>query len=172
MSPELASTTLDLDERRRRLHALYDAHVGDVYSYVHRRCGNHSTAQDVTHDVFTTVARTIDDPGEVTVDWLIRRARFRMIDIIRRLENYNAKLTLIGGSSERDFQASVADQLRVEAALEQLTPLHRTVLVLHYVDDLSVAELAEHLERSTKGAEALITRARAALIAALEVVDG
>ena len=127
----------------------------------------------MTHDVFTTVARTIEDPNEVTVSWLIRRARFRMIDIIRRRENYEAKLTLIGGrSTNGDHQVTVAEQLRVEAALQQLSSLHRSVLLLHYVDELSVAELAEQLGRSVKGAEALVTRARSTLKAALEVIDG
>jgi RNA polymerase sigma-70 factor (ECF subfamily) len=170
---ELAISTLDVEERRRRLHVLYDAHVRDVYSYIHRRCGDRGIAQDVTQDVFVTIARTIADPSDVTVAWLLRRARFRMIDIIRRRENYETKLMLIGDErTSRDEAVTVGERLRVEAALAQLSALHRTVLILRYVDDVTIEELTEQLGRSTKGVEALVTRARAALKTALEAVDG
>ena len=49
------------------------------------------------------------------------------------------------------------------AALGALTPEHRTVLVLRYVDDLPVADIARIVGRSTRATESLLVRARAAL---------
>ena len=44
----------------------------------------------------------------------------------------------------------------------------RLVLTLHYVDGYSVPALAEHLGRSVKSVEGLVTRARRALRAELD----
>lgn len=49
------------------------------------------------------------------------------------------------------------------AALAALTPEHRTVLVLRYVDDLPVGDIARIVGRSVRATESLLVRARAAL---------
>ncbi len=50
--------------------------------------------------------------------------------------------------------------------LRQLTPIHRAVLTLRYVDDLPVGECAEILGRTVGATEALLTRAKRAFRAA------
>lgn len=163
---------LPVAERQIRLHTLYDATVLDVYRHVHRRCGDVSLAEDVTQDVFMTVARSDVDPQSVTIAWLKTVARNRMVDALRRRETYDRKLRMIGEAADQaDPSSAIAEQLLVASAIEALVPLHRAVLMLHYVDGLSVSELARTLGRSAKGAEALITRARAALKKELEDLD-
>ena len=55
----------------------------------------------------------------------------------------------------------------MEGALSELSVDHRLVLTLHYIDGLTVPALAEHLGRSVKSIEGLITRARRELRAQL-----
>ena len=150
------------------LVALYDTCVHDVYRYVHRLCLDHSVAEDVTQDVFVAAMRnpTVDiSPG-----WLIRSARNRLIDIGRRDANYRDKVRIlrpVPKGHDDDFGA-VVEHLGVQDALARLRSEHRIVLMLHYVDDLPVAELATALGRSYKSIEGLLSRARAALRAELE----
>lgn len=141
------------------LRSLYELHVRDVYRFVHRRCGDRSLAEEITQDVFLAAVHAAVD---VSVGWLYVTARNRLIDHVRRQRSYRSKLHLV---HDGDCAADDAldDRIRIEHALGALSTLHRTVLMLHYVDDLSVAQLASELGRSEKGAEALITRARAAL---------
>jgi RNA polymerase sigma-70 factor (ECF subfamily) len=47
---------------------------------------------------------------------------------------------------------------------------HRLALILRYVDDLAVAEVANHLGRSLRATESILARARAALSAAYDEV--
>jgi RNA polymerase sigma-70 factor (ECF subfamily) len=54
------------------------------------------------------------------------------------------------------------------AALQALRGQHRLALVLRYLDDLSVAEVARLLGKSVRATESLLVRARAALRAAYE----
>lgn len=174
MSVRTGSVSVGSVDRREQIRLLYKTHMVDVYRHVHRRCRDVQIAEDVTQDVFVNVARSVEDPSTVTLAWLRRAATNRMIDVIRRAHNYESKLALVGETPKTTGEAELfaLDQLVVEEALAVLSPLHRTVLMLHYVDGVATAELASMLERSPKGVEALITRARAAFRAAMEAQDG
>lgn len=151
--------------------ALYERHAVEVYRYVHRRCRDQALAEDVTQDAFLAAVRHLDGP-ELTVGWLLQVARNRLVDVLRRQARYEGKLQLVGIRTEvTDVQGEVADRLRMTAALEQLRLEHRIVLMLHYVDGLTVAALAAEVDRTPKAVEALLTRARRALRAELERSD-
>lgn len=147
---------------------LYDAHVDEVYRYVHRRCQDHSLAEDVTQDTFMAAIRGIDDPNTITIGWLITVARNRLFDVFRRQTAYEEKLRLVALDADVDDEVDVAERLRVESALAVL-PLHyRLVLTLHYINGMTVRAIADELGKSLKSVEGLITRARRELVAALD----
>lgn len=159
-------------DRRADFTALYEQHAVEVYRYVHRRCRDRALAEDVTQDAFLTAVRTVEDPAAIRVGWLIQVARNRLLDVLRRQARYEGKLRLVGSSDDDvDLPAAVVGRLRMTEALETLRVEHRVVLMLHYVDDLTVAGLAEELGRTPKAIEALLTRARRALRAELERTD-
>ena len=58
------------------------------------------------------------------------------------------------------------------AALSQLSAYQRAALTLRYVDGLSVAEVAEHVDRSIHATETLLARGRAALRRIYEEGEG
>ena len=104
--------------------------------------------------------------------WLIRVARNRLLDLLRRQARYEGKLQLASGRREvADEPAAVVGRLRMTAALEELRVEHRIVLMLHYVDEMTVAALAVEMGRTPKAVEALLTRARRALRRELERSD-
>jgi RNA polymerase sigma-70 factor (ECF subfamily) len=147
---------------------LYDAHVDEVYRYVHRRCQDHSLAEDVTQDTFMTAIRATDDPDSITIGWLITVARNRLFDVLRRQATYAEKLQLVANDTPGDHEIDIAERLRVEAALGSL-PLHyRLVLTLHHINGMTVRAIAAELDKSLKSVEGLITRARRELVAVLE----
>lgn len=146
--------------RRAGFAALYDAHVTEVYQYVHRRCRDRAVAEDVTQDVFLALVRTVDDPATVTIGWLMRTARNRLVDVMRRQATHSAKLRLIRGDGDRiPLDGIVVDRVTVEAALERLSVEHRVVLALHYLDGEPVPAMAEQLGRTVKSVEGLVARA-------------
>lgn len=156
------------DNDHEHVVALYDAHGRDVYRYVHRLCLDHAVAEDVTQDVFIAALRASTET--VSVPWLMRSARNRMIDIVRRETNYRDKVRVLRREIAEEVGSAevVVEQLRLRAALDRLRTEHRIVLMLHYVDGASLSELAEALGRSYKGVEGLMSRARAALRTELE----
>ena len=90
----------------------------------------------------------------------------------RRRDRYTAKLRLLrGGLAEATPAVEPVDRIVLEGAMGRLAIDHRLVLGLHYLDGLTVAELAQRLGRTPKAVEGLITRARRNLHRELERTD-
>ena len=167
-----AGSGADAPACRDGFTALYDAHVSEVYRYVHRLCGDAALAEDVTQDAFMAAVETVDDPASIGVGWLMRVARNRLFDVLRRRTRYRTKLWLVrGGMTDQDESETVVDQLRVREALDALSIDQRLLLTMHYAEGLTIAELAEELGRSPKTIEARVTRARSNFRKALEAAD-
>ena len=154
------------------LAQLYVLHLDQVYRYIHCRCGDHGLTEDVIQDVFVSVVQSRTDPADLTVGWLCRVARNRMIDIVRRRSNLARKvgeLQLVQGPPTANPTDSLSlDRIALTDALAGLSDLYRMVLLLRYLDDMTVQDLANHLGRTPKSVEALLRRARRALLAQME----
>jgi RNA polymerase sigma-70 factor (ECF subfamily) len=143
--------------------AFYRAHLADVYGYLLRLCaGDRVQAEDLTQDVWVALVEELRR-GRVEradVRWLITVARSRFIDAARRERRRQSKLELIRREPRPDEEPTSGDVLD---RLTQLQPLHRAVLVLRYVDDLSVPAVAEVIGRNVTSTNSLLARARAEL---------
>lgn len=160
--------TVEADADRDLTFAdVFDANVDEVYRFVHRRCRDHTLAEDVTQEAFMAAIRTFEKPTEITIGWLLTVARNRLFDVLRRQNRYAEKLRLVAAAGDGGADSELAERLRVEAALNELSVDHRLVLTLHYIDGYTVPALAEHLDRSVKSIEGLVTRARRELRARL-----
>ena len=70
-------------------------------------------------------------------------------------------MRLIGARlPEGDEDALVVERIRLRAVLARLSVEHRLVLTLHYLDEMTVASLAEEMNRTQKSVEGLIARAK------------
>jgi RNA polymerase sigma-70 factor (ECF subfamily) len=147
---------------------VYDAHVDEVYRFVHRRCRDHALAEDITQETFMAALRSMDDLQGISIGWLITVARNRLIDVLRKRTQYARKIRLVAQVEPDVLDIELAERLRVERAFDELTVDHRLILTLHYVDGLTVPALAKHLGRSVKSIEGLVTRARRELRAELD----
>ena len=147
---------------------LYDTHVDEVYRFVHRRCRDHALAQDVTQETFMAGLRSMDDLSGISIGWLITVARNRLIDVLRQRTLHESKIRLVGQVEDGVLDIELAERLRVEQAFEELSVDYRLILTLHYIDGLTVPELAKELSRSVKSIEGLVTRARRELRAELD----
>lgn len=103
------------------------------------------------------------DPPSVSVAWLIGIARHKLVDHWRRSERERRGLAAVGAEETDDPWEELLDTSAAYAALGRLPGPQRAALALRYLDGLSVAEVAEHLDRTVQGTETLLVRARAAL---------
>lgn len=152
-------------EGEQQLLALYDAALAQVYGYVLARCGRPALAEDLTAEVFLAAvdaARRTPAP-ELSAAWLIGTARHKLVDHWRQHAREDDHLrTLVGRDETDDPWEAQLDAMRAREVLGELGEHHRTALMLRYVDDLPVPQVAALLGRTLHATEALLVRARSA----------
>jgi RNA polymerase sigma-70 factor (ECF subfamily) len=110
------------------------------------------------------VAVRRDDPSPVSTAWLVGTARHKLVDHWRRQGREERGLRALADDEpevEDSWDAQI-DAMRARAILARLSPHHRAVLTLRYMDDLPVPEVASVLDRSVHATEGLLVRARGA----------
>jgi RNA polymerase sigma-70 factor (ECF subfamily) len=156
------------------LLTLYDRALPDVYGYLLSRCGNAALAEDLTAETFlAAVAAVRARTAVLNVAWLIGIARHKLVDHWRAQSREQRQLRAACDiADEDDPWEERLDALRAQQTLESLAPQHRAALVLRYLDDLSVPQVATELGRTRSATEMLIVRARAAFRRAYEEGSG
>ena len=148
---------------RARFLAFYDAAVGPLFGYLYRASGGQrELAEDLCQDVFATVLTRVRD-GDVSVmevPWVIAVGRNRLIDQWRRSARQERRLGQLWAIKSAST-GSVDDDLL--AWIERLPASQRAAVVLHYLDDLPIHEVATQLGKSYKSTESLLSRARQSL---------
>jgi RNA polymerase sigma-70 factor (ECF subfamily) len=163
--------------------ALFDPWYRDavvrVYRYLHGRCaGDPTLAEELTQETFLQAIRhrgTFQGRAQV-VTWLISIARNKLTDHYRALEREERRrlrlvVREVAIPSTDETWARHEHREELLAAMRSLPAAQRAAVVLHYVDGLSVRDVAARLGRSEKAIESLLTRGREGLRRQLEVHD-
>jgi RNA polymerase sigma-70 factor (ECF subfamily) len=146
------------------LLALYDRTLDEVYRYASRLTGgDRSRTDDLVQDTYLAVLRRVQTgkPIDLGVGYVITTCRNRFLDGVkadRRRAKRELRVVPAGDAAtgpELDHSAA--------ARLAELPDDQRAALVLRYVDDQSVSEVARQLGRSVAATESLLARARAAM---------
>lgn len=162
------------DDPRATLLHMYDTALPRVYGYLLRRCGRVEDAEELTADTFLAAAEAVRRRDRrVDVPWLIGVARHKLVDHWRQQEREATRLRLVAGERDQDdpWDARL-DAMRAEQTLAELAPQYRLALILRYMDDLPVPEVARLVGRPVQATEALLVRARAAFRAQYTVDGG
>lgn len=159
-----------------------------VFSLVLRLVGDRALAEDLSQETFVRTLSHIDSyRTELKFSsWIFRIAHNAAIDHLRR--RHPETLSLDGdpnaGSVEEAAEGAIAvadpgasplDQLvqaelgaQIEGAIAQLRPAYRTCVILRYVEELSVEEIAQTLELPIGTVKTRLHRARLELQALLK----
>lgn len=148
-----------------QLLALYDRALPQVFGYLAVRVNDPAVAEDLTGETFLAAVKAVQERKvpDLTIAWLVTVARNKLVDHWRRLAREERSLRLAterGAEVVDDGMDESFDRMRTRAVLAELGAHHRAALTLRYLDGLSVAEVAEHLDRSVHATEALLVRAR------------
>lgn len=142
----------------------YDAVLPRVYAYLFNRCGrSRELAEELTQQTFVDAVRQRRgfEGRADSVTWVIGIARHKLVDHLRNIARDERRFEKL----VRDWGGEVhtAGAVGEEEMLERLGALpgaQRAVLILAYVDDLPVREVARILGRSESATESLLGRAR------------
>ncbi|MFN2469527.1 MAG: RNA polymerase sigma factor [Gaiellaceae bacterium] len=140
---------LQTDEGHEAARALYRAHGGELYGFAVKRLGDWGLAEELVQDVFTRVWRRAHDfdPRRSSFrTWLYGIARNAVIDLERRRAVRPRLAAHEPPAQEMEGYEPLEQAIlrwQVQAALERLTPEHRTVLRLAHFEGLTLREIAE-----------------------------
>lgn len=153
---------------------LYDSCLPRVYGYLLSRCGQVQLAEDLTAQTFLAAVGAVrrDPATSLSAPWLLAVARNKLVDHWRRRAREERGLEEVAGAARGPDEEERAgsedpwderlDAMRAQGVLATLAPHHRAALVLRYLDDLPVPEVAALLDRTVHATEGLLVRARAA----------
>lgn len=126
-------------------------HVRGAYAVAYAVCRDEAEAEDVVQDAFLRALQRIEQCREAERfgAWLHQIVRRRAFDVResaqrQRLEPLDASQRASPGDAGTDLERSQLRD-RLLAAMEQLTPMQRTVLVLFDRDDWSHRQIAGKL---------------------------
>jgi RNA polymerase sigma-70 factor (ECF subfamily) len=157
--------------------AWYEQSLPRVYGYLFHRCGrNPELAEELTQQAFVEAVRSHDrfrGHADATT-WVIGIARHKLVDHYRRTDREARRLTALsaselsrGGPTNSTF--GMPDD--IDDALADMPALQRAVLVLHYMDQLSVREVARSIGKSESATASLLARGRDAFRQAYQGAD-
>ncbi len=140
----------------------YDRALPVVYGYLLRLCGGDADeAWDLTQDSWMVVLDRLaqGQASKATIGYLLSVARSRYLDSWRRRQRLQRKLRLVWAASREPDSAELSAAVVIEH-LSVCSPQHRVVLMLAYVDDIPVADIAPMLGSSVSATYSLLARAR------------
>lgn len=159
------------------VQAMYPASYPRLVTQMVALCGNRAEAEEVVQEAFISAMTHREDFATVSRKeaWL----RTAAINVIR---NRRRRARLLGRLVPRLRMAvafepgadASAEHVAVIAALAQLSPSIRHTVVLHYIADLSVAQISEEQDIPVGTVKARLSRARtqlAGLLAEREEAD-
>lgn len=139
--------------------AYYDAAFADAFRFAARLTGgDRHRAEDLVQDAFVSLMRSAQrgDLSEVGLGWIVTTVRHRFVDVARSHDREGRRLRLVAAdNADRPDEPSAA-----AALLAALPDRERAAMVLRYVDDLAVADVAALLELSVRATESLLQRAK------------
>jgi len=133
------------------LRRAYDQHGSLIFTFCSRALGP-ERAGDVTQEVFLSAWRARDrfDPTKGNLAaWLTGIAKNRIIDSVRAEKRHSDRRAPESAADAGVIQAdtdSLGDKMLVADALRTLPERSRTVLALHYFEDLTHPEIADRTE--------------------------
>jgi RNA polymerase sigma factor (sigma-70 family) len=142
------------------LKELYDASYRRLVVQIYAICGNLAEAEDAVQDAFVTALRKSSQLGRVnnpeawvrTVALNSVRHGWRHASVVRR---YQAKVPGPQGPVEVG-----PEHVAIVNALEEVDPDQREAVVLHYLADLTVADIAAQLGVPEGTVKSRLSRAR------------
>jgi len=146
-------------------------HSGRVYRLAYRLTGNRHDAEDLTHDVFVRVFRSLASYTPGTFEgWLHRITTNLFLDRVRRaqrirfdaLPDDSERIPGRERTPEQVFEDTHFDD-DVQAALDDLPPDFRAAVVLCDIEGLSYEEIASTLGVKLGTVRSRIHRGRAQL---------
>lgn len=149
---------------------IYDDYVNKIYRFLFLKVGSEEIAQDLTSQVFTKGWKRVRTGQEIKnlPAYLYQIARAELADHYRAKSKFQLISTEAVQMADPRPNPEEVQKLRLESeklrhCLTHLNDSYQNVLVWRYIDDYSIQEIAEIMEKSEGAVRVTIHRALKAL---------
>ncbi len=154
---------------------LYEAHFSMLLPVCGRYASNSSEAMDLLHEAFIKIFKNINryEPNTSLGGWMRRLTVNTCIDtyrkeVRRRTEDIDTTFDL--SSDEADAVSQCSEQ-EILAAIQQLSPVYRTIFNLYAIEGFSHREIGEQLGITESTSRSNLVKARQRLKTLLVTVE-
>jgi RNA polymerase sigma-70 factor (ECF subfamily) len=150
-----------MDKQRQIFSGIYDQYIDKIYRFIFLKVSSQEIAQDLTSETFLRGWEAFQrsqspNPGEMKIEnmqaFLYQIARNLLTDFYRekgRTQVVSAENLKIADPrvnlGEKAAKNSEIEQIK--ANLANLKDDYQEVIILHYLNDLSIGEIAQTLEK-------------------------
>jgi RNA polymerase sigma-70 factor (ECF subfamily) len=156
----------------------YDKHIAKIYRYIYFRVGSQEIAQDLSSEVFLRVwnyLRQGQNIGNLTA-MAYKISRNLIVDHFRKLSvsfplSLEALPLNLPDPDSGDFAADIFQDLElaeIKNCLRLINPDYQEVIILRFVEDMSIEEIAVILGKNQNAVRTTLSRALKALKLAVE----
>jgi len=157
---------------------IYDLYVSKIYRFIYFKVSSIEEAEDLTSEVFLRTWQYLNEGREIESlnAFLYKIARNIVVDFYReKAKREILKEEFFEKERERKdelkgLQISL-DLKDIEIGLRELKDEYREVIILRFIEELSINEIAQILEKSKGAVRVLIFRALETLKKVLESRD-
>ena len=147
----------------------YEAHASAIFRHCYFRVGDRELAMDLMQETFRKTWDYLAKGKEIRNirAFLYRVARNLIVDEYRKRKHFS-----LDQLAEEGFQVSVfreiefgknIDYQHVIKSIEELEPIYREILLLRYVEELSIKEIADIIKETENVVSVRINRGLAKL---------
>lgn len=149
---------------------LYDYYIERIYRFVFFKVSNKEEAEDLTSEIFLKAWNYLTDGRKVDVrsfsGLIYTIARSRIIDFYRKKSkeqvcsiDHIPELELMIEDKQFKAVATTYDLQEVLVAVKKMKQTYQEVILLRYLDELSIKEIAEITQKSSGSVRVLLHRA-------------
>jgi RNA polymerase sigma-70 factor (ECF subfamily) len=158
---------------------LVELYKDKIYQVAYRLVGNAQEAEDVAQETFLRVYANLGhyDPAYKFSTWVYRIATNLSIDLLRKRKLVYSIDKEAPGTDGIDWHDRLADQqpnpeeqtitgelqVQVQQAIDSLSPKYRAIMILRYIEDLSLQEISEVVKLPISTIKTRIHRGRESL---------
>ena len=159
---------IDTTEDRDKFRHIYEKYSQSMLKTAYSILGDYHEAEDAVQNALFSVARhlnEIKDPdSDRTAGYLMVNAKNAAIDILTKRTKFlelDCEIPDEGGEERLLEQLCVKETFeKVIEIIQNLHPIYRPVLYLHYVENKSAREIADELHRNLKTVQHQLSKGR------------
>ena len=160
--------------RKKFFSKFYDQHVEKIYRFIFLKINSPEVSQDLTAETFTRFWKQLGSTTDIenprafvysvarhlVIDYY-RKGRFEMLEIEKiQIEDQSSNL------EQKEILSSDIKDLK--AGLRNLSEDYQNVLIWYYLDEFTVSQIAEMINKTENATRVTIHRALNALRAQIE----